>query len=167
MVNYADFNKSQERNPHPDGDGKGSLPSYPLHPFHPKEPEAAPGAAVDKSKPGTKLGPELAATAGLLYDSDPRRFERMIVWIKIQQKAAYEDADIAETLRKLRAREEKHGPVDDWWAYLEGENGTGQSLIKRVRSQRLQGEAAEFNNPGSVGLKDLADLAKSAAGKRS
>lgn len=108
----------------------------------------------------------LEAIAAQLYSSDPSRFHKLDTWIGLKRKESHIDADIAETLRALRRREEKHGAVDDWWAYLEGANGTGQSMIERIRSHHLQGEAAEFNKPGSVGLRDLADRAELAAARR-
>lgn len=115
-------------------------------------------APASRSKPGQKLTPDLKAAADPLYRSDPKRFQKLIIWIWQKQKEGHIDVDISAVLRALRAREEKHGPVDDWWKYLQGENGTGQSMVDRERSRRLEAEAEEYKKPGPVKLGDLPAL---------
>ena len=126
----------------------------------------APASKSHRCKPGGKLCAALRAPADQLFNSDPQRFRNLIKWIWLQLSRDHEELDIIAALVALQGREESYGLVEDWWAYLEGANGTGQSMIERVRSRRLQGEAAEYKKPGPIKLGDLADLARlAAAGK--
>lgn len=135
--------------------------------FKVKETGAEAPGLVDKSKEKfgftMKLSPELEKASSALYRSDSHRFARLPKWISQKLKAGHSAADIAAALLALREREVKYGAVDDWWAYLEGTNGTGQTTVDRKRTQRLEAEAAAYKKRGPVNLGDLADLAKLAA----
>lgn len=135
--------------------------------FNVKETGAGAPGLVDKSKQGfrftRKLSPELKDAANALYRSDSRRFARLPKWIRKKREGEHNDADIAAALLALREREVKYGSVDNWWGYLEGTNGTGQTMVDRKRTQRLQIEAAAYKKPGPVKLGDLPGLAALAA----
>ena len=123
-------------------------------------------SAPHACKPGGKLCAALRAPADQLFSSSPQRFQKLIKWTWLQLSSGHEEVDIIAALVSLQGREESYGLVDDWWAYLEGDNGTGQSMIERGRSRRLQGEAAEYKKPGPVKLGDLADLARLAVARK-
>lgn len=106
-----------------------------------------PAAAVDK-KSRSELKGELKVVVDSLQSSDPVRFKRLSAWVWKQQEAAHTNDDIAAALNELKKREEKIGPVNDFWAYLEGRNGAGQSSIERSRTRRLEGEAGSHRAAG-------------------
>lgn len=118
------------------------------------------------SKPGRKLSPELKTAADPLYRSDPKRFDKLIIWIWRALKAGHEELDIVAALQNLERREKKLGAVDDWWKYLEGDNGSGQNMIERARTRRLEGEASTYKKPGPIKLGDLSALASLAAARK-
>lgn len=164
VTNHAEYHRTREPDKIPQGKQMGFPPSEPSLPTFPKDLAPAPSAALDKGKSesGRKLEGELKAISDILFRSDPVRFGKLVKWIWQKQKAGCMDSDIASALRDLKSREEKLGPVDDWWAYL-GSNGNGQSAVARSRTRRLEAENNEQKKPGPVKLGDLAGLAKLAA----
>lgn len=146
-------------------DGEGRIVKSPVRP--PLEKGEREGfSVIHGCKPGRKLCADLRAPADQLFNSNPQRFHKLVKWIWLQLSRGHEEIDIIAALISLRGREENYGQLDDWWAYLEGANGSGQSMIERVRSRRLQGEASDYKKPGPVKIGDLAELAKLAsAGK--
>lgn len=118
-----------------------------------------PAARVNNKSESESRGKLKVAIAGLM-NSDPNRFRRLPEWVRKQRGLDHLDDDIASALIELKKREEKMGPVKDFWGYLEGRNGSGQSAVERARTERLQAEASTYKKPGPVKLGDLADLAK-------
>lgn len=77
----------------------------------------------------------ISEIGGTIYRRDPERFRQLGAWTQRQVAAGHEISDIEEALKGLRDRLAQQEPVNNWWAYT-------STLIDRLRTKRLQGEAA-------------------------
>jgi len=78
------------------------------------------------------LDPAIEKVCTRIYKSDQRRYRRLILWVRTQQKKKYTDPMIADALRMFEAYKDT---IDDgWWGYL-------TKLIAKVYAEEKQGES--------------------------
>src|SRR4030095_679973 len=92
-------------------------------------------AAPAPSKKVTKERPVWADAADSLYVSDKTRYDRLVVWIG-QVKKKYHPEVIRDTLVSMKEHEDKCGPVENWYPYV---NGVASRLSKdRAMAENLK-----------------------------
>lgn len=73
----------------------------------------APSADSEKNR---QLAPGIKAVADRIYQSDPKKFARLIVWIKQAQKEGFAEPVVVMALERF---EPHRGAIDNWYPYLD------------------------------------------------
>ena len=99
---------------------------------------------------------KLKQVCSRVYASDPAQFRKLIVWVKLQERAKVPLEVITDSLCALESVLPLTAP---WWPYLE-------AIVKRKRTEYLQAEAGHHKKyqPGSFGA-ILANLIKKELGQ--
>jgi hypothetical protein len=140
VVNYAKYHITRD---------VVSVPSEPSLPDRPKErnknyEEPASPEPTAGFKSPNKIDPEIKAAADPVYNSDPVKFARLIVWIKQAEKAKYSKPAIVKSLRDfLPYAASVNG---EWWAYLDkliykAEPNLNSRQFEKEHEQRKKAEA--------------------------
>jgi len=88
---------------------------------------------VSKRKP---LDPSIKEVCSRIYKSDPKRFKRLITWVKTKQKAGYTNAVIADSLKAFEPYKNSSG---NWWPYL-------SVCLAKVYTMAKQSEAGQYKS---------------------
>lgn len=103
--------------------------------------------------PGKKLEGELKVICAKIYESNPVKFHRIVIWVYRTQKAGYKDEVLAEVLKMFYPY---CGRVDGWWKYL-------NSLLAKAHARC---EEKECNGYKTADLTHIAAILKKAFGYR-
>ena len=102
------------------------------------EEAARPPVDNSKLKPKKKtLDPRIKVAADRIYNPNPKRFRRLVVWIKEKEKYGFKPEWIVSALQEFELK--MAGINGEWWPYLE-------QIGKRIRAKALQAESAKFKN---------------------
>lgn len=151
VVNWAKYHITREDKKHL----LASLPSEPSYPNLPilskdlknaQPPTAAPEVHLEVAK-SQKIDSLIKESADPIYNSDQKKFARLIVWIKDKERRDYPAEVIIAALRDFWVREQK-SKVNNWWPYIEHiftklygrwneENATKLKMEDRVFVEKL------------------------------
>lgn len=142
VVNYRDYHRYRERKV------RHTDLTRPNH-TRPKNAEPALLApSVDlKIVNSRKLTADLKAAADPIYGSDPKKFQRLIVWIKDKQKRDYADEIIGDSLKAFWEMEKK-SKIKDWWPYIE-------RIFTKAYARWNEAQAANYKAADAQFVKDL------------
>ena len=132
VVNYGKYNKTAESYPLPPDLTRPSLTrSYKNKNEKPASPEPSAGSQI-KGKRSQNLSPELKAETDRLYEFDPDKFSKLIVWVNQGRKEGFTEPDMAEALREFWG----YRVIDDWYPYLD-------KILKKVETNGTRDAALE------------------------
>jgi len=104
-------------------------------------------AKLDSPKP--KLDHKIKEVADRIYNSDPQKFARLVVWIKSVQKQSFKNEHIALALESFESYAKD---ISDWYPYL-------SKVVNRVRNQSNGSgagwDAQKFKNDEKAWLRDF------------
>lgn len=103
---------------------------------------AAPGSSVENKT--RKLDPEVQEIVVRIVKTDPKKFKRLVVWIKGVEAVGYLPSWIATALRDFE-QSPAFTDADDWWPYLD-------KVAKKARTRFLQEHAQKKFEPQGIGL---------------
>ena len=63
-------------------------------------------------------GDRIAASVERLYQANPRRFGKLVVWVRTAFKRTYDPQDVAAALEKLEEMERRGIGPEPWWPYM-------------------------------------------------
>lgn len=140
---------------HRDGETEIIPPDQPDQPsdsFKKKNPvlRASPGPSQAKKKEGEresgngKLDESIKIWADAIYETDPVKFGRLVVWIKAAERS-YSVPVVASALQRFLPRASE---VQEWWGYLDKildkEEGKANGSESEARSERIKREEREW-----------------------
>ncbi len=67
---------------------------------------------------GQSAPERIAAAVERLYRRDPRRFGKLVVWVRTAAKRTYHPQDIAAALERLEEMEGRGIGPEPWWPYM-------------------------------------------------
>ena len=89
---------------------------------------------MKRSKAGQKLNPIIAKETEPIYRRDPKRYERLIIWVWHNQRIGWPDEAIANALRMADAYLDV---APNWWAYL-------TKVLPKAKAAAHEQESNEF-----------------------
>jgi len=97
---------------------------------------------MQHSQPGRKLSPELKLAVDRIYQSDPHRYARLVLWIWRNQRLGRSDETLLKAI--FLAGNYIHG-ARDWWKYL-------TSLLPQASASAHDRESQDYkmNRPASI-----------------
>src|SRR3990167_6798296 len=146
ISNYLDYHRSRKTNSATaDANVSAHLPSEPSEPSEPNLIKNA--AKLDSPKP--KLDHKIKEVADRIYNSDPQKFARLVVWIKSVQKQSFKNEHIALALESFESYAKD---ISDWYPYL-------SKVVNLVRNQSNGSgagwDAQKFKNDEKAWLRDF------------
>ena len=81
-----------------------------------------------------------------IYERDPARYRKLIVWVHARRKQGWSDDRIHRALRALEAKLSKGEHVEDWWPYLD-------RALQWIRTRDLQKENDGYKHQAPNQLK--------------
>ena len=88
---------------------------------------------MNQSKAGKKLNPIIARETAPIYARNPRRYQRLCLWVWHQQRIGWPDEAIADA---LSAAAPWIDGAKDWWLYL-------TFLLPKAKGQATEAESTQ------------------------
>ena len=98
-----------------------------------------------QSKAGKTLNPIIAALTAPIYEYDPIRYRRLILWVWTQQQAGWPDEAIAKALELAKPHIHQ---ASNWWPYL-------TKLLPKAKAQAVATESDQYKKSDLTSLKSI------------